>query len=102
MSRPIPEIRADLDRLAERISGMSAVVFLTQKRSIAEQLRRLSADARRKPPISVAPRKIRPLTDEEKAKVRMAHRNEPNLSQLELANRFNTNPGRISEALNEG
>ncbi|UCR81403.1 hypothetical protein [Brevundimonas phage AA] len=102
MSRPIPEIRRDLDRLAERILGMTPDVFATQKRSIAEQLRRLSTDARRKPPISVAPRKIRPLTDDEKIRVRAAHRSEPNLSQLELANRFNTNPGRISEALNEG
>lgn len=56
----------------------------------------------RKKPISVAPKRIRPLTDEVKAEIRQAHVTNPRASQLELANLFNTNPGRISEALNEG
>lgn len=56
----------------------------------------------RKPPVRVAPKRIKPLSDEAKAHIRRYAAQWPDMSQLELANRFNTNPGRISEALNEG
>lgn len=67
----------------------------------ARMLRNLADGTKRKPPISVAPRRIRPLDAETRAKVRESHRINPDMSQLELARVYNTNPGRISEALNE-
>jgi len=53
-------------------------------------------------PISRAPRKIAPLTDDQKRLIRRQHELRPDMSQLEIANMFGTNPGRVSEALNEG
>lgn len=102
MSRPIPEVRQDMLRLATEIVSLTPENVGALKRGLASRLRRLAEDTKRKPPISVAPRKIRPLTDEEKVQVRRQHKLYPHLSQLDLANNFNTNPGRISEALNEG
>ncbi len=102
MSRPIPEVRASMLKLAERISSASVMTFPALKRQWAQELRRLADDTKRKPPISVARKRIAPLTDGQKEALRAEHRARPHLSQLELAIIFNTNPGRISEALNEG
>lgn len=102
MSRPIPEVRQDMLRLATEIANLTPETVYALKRGLASRLRRLADDTKRKPPISVAPRRIRPLSDDDKEAVRQAHRRDPTRSQLELARLFNTNPGRISEALNEG
>lgn len=76
---------------AGRIGPSATVVAL---RTIVESMKR-------KPPISVAPKRIRPMPEADKHKCRAMHRAYPHMSQLELAKHFNTNPGRISEALNE-
>lgn len=94
--QPIPTVRDALEALAaDMLSGRihSSVA--------GAKLKELAGSLRRKPPISVAPRRIRPLSYQAKILVRAWHRNNPDMSQLELANKFNTNPGRISEALNE-
>jgi len=51
-------------------------------------------------PVSRAPRKLSPLTDDQKRLIRKQHELRPDMSQLEIANMFGTNPGRVSEALN--
>ena len=89
-------------RLATEITSLTPESVNQLKRGLASRLRRMADDTKRKPPISVAPRRIRPLTEEAKAEVRRMHRLDPSRSQLDLARLFNTNPGRISEALNEG
>lgn len=68
----------------------------------ANMIEKLAEATKRKSPIKVAPRRIRPLTEDQRAHVRRYAAQWPDMSQLELAVRFNTNPGRISEALNEG
>lgn len=68
----------------------------------AKMIQRLSQGLHRKKPIRVAPKRMKPLTAEQRAHVRHYAAQWPDMSQLELAVRFNTNPGRISEALNEG
>lgn len=68
----------------------------------ANMIDKLADATKRKPAVSKAPKRIRPLSEETRAKVRETHRINPTMSQLELANLYNTNPGRISEALNEG
>lgn len=51
-------------------------------------------------PVRKAPRKIARLTPAQAEAIRAEARVRPNASQLELANMFGTNPGRVSEALN--
>lgn len=100
MGRPIPEVRQHLMKLAEEVQNLRPENVSQLKRGLAERIRRAAEDTKRKPPISVAPRRIRPLTEDEKDNVRALHKQDPTISQLDLAKRFNTNPGRISEALN--
>lgn len=94
--RSIIDVRLALNSLAHDIEQ-----GLVTPGNAAMWLRTIAESARRKSPISVAPERIRPLSEGVKEAVRAEHRARPHLSQLELAQRFNTNPGRISEALNE-
>lgn len=94
--KPIPEVRDALAQLSDdlaygRVSMAVAAQALT---GIVENLKR-------KPPVRVTRKKLKPLTEKQKSDIRYWARNRPDLSQLDLAMQFNTNPGRISEALNE-
>lgn len=104
-------------RLYHSISGPTSIITVREAMNqLADDLRDESIDrpyaarylaqladaTHRKPPISVAPRKLHELTDETKDAIRRYHRDFPDASQLEIANRYHTNPGRVSEALNEG
>jgi len=51
-------------------------------------------------PVRRAPRKIAPLTDAQILQIRAIAAQDETLSQLEIANRVGTNPGRVSEVLN--
>jgi len=85
----IPELRTELLRLADNEGA-----------AIADELRALVAASFRKPAVRKAPRKLPRLTPELAASIRDYAAAAPAASQLEIANRFNVNPGRVSEALN--
>lgn len=92
----IIEVRAAMEDLAKDMDK-----GVVSPKYAAKMIRSLAEATKRKPAVSRAPKRIAPLSPEERIRVRAAHKAEPHLSQLELANRFGTNPGRISEALNE-
>lgn len=94
MSRPIPIIRKEMQLCASEIRKSYPCSPL------ADKLECWAEDMWRKSPVSVAPKKIRKMTAGTAEAIRAEHRNNPNLSQLDLARLFDTNPGRVSEALN--
>lgn len=53
----------------------------------------------RRPATRKAPKRLKPLSDEDKMAIRVYARDVPEASQLDIAVRFGTNPGRVSEAL---
>lgn len=81
----IPEIR---DRMHE----------LADQHGIPE-LHELAEQTRRRPPIRRAPPRWPRLSEGRKQQVREAFAANPRLGVRELANRFNTSIGRISEAV---
>lgn len=81
----IPEIRDRLHALAD-------------EHGIAE-LHDLAEETRRRPPIRRAPARWPRLTEQQKADVRAMFAANPRLGVRELADRFRTSIGRISEAI---
>lgn len=92
----IPAARERLSQLANDLETVSPMPKYTARviRKIIEE------EMFRAVPVSRAPRKIKPLTPEQIAGIKEQHRLRPDMSQLELAKMFNSNPGRVSEALN--
>ncbi len=92
----IPEVRDKLTAIAARMrrSPDFEMVFLADEIDVAVgELVRRKVTRR-------APVKIAPLTEDEKRLIRTMAWANPTMSQLEIANRVGTNPGRVSEALN--
>lgn len=94
--QPIPTVRDALEQMAEDLLRQRVHPSVA-----GAKLKQLVESLKRKPPISVARKKIAPLSTDKRIAIRETFRVHPHLSQLELANMYNTNPGRVSEALNE-
>lgn len=84
--RGIPQIRARMRELADELG--------------IEELHDLADDTYRNSPVTRAQRSSAPLTPELAQKIRDYHKKNPKLHQRDIAHRFNVNPGRVSEALN--
>lgn len=84
--RSIPEIRVRLRELAEE-HGL-------------EELHALADEMYRRSPVRRASNRSVKLTPKLAEKIRRYARKHPSLHQRDLAQEFNVNPGRISEALN--
>lgn len=93
--RPIPEIRADLLKLADDIE-----VGNRYPESVASELRALVADMHRNKSIRRAAPRTHKVTPEVVAQVLLLAERRPQASQLELGNACGVNPGRVSEILN--
>ncbi len=85
--RSIPEIR---ERLLE----------IARLHEIPE-IEELVAEMYRNSPVSRAKSKSRKLTPNLARQIRVKKRRHPNKHQREIAEEFNVNPGRVSEALNK-
>lgn len=82
----IPEVRAELERLAEKYG-------IPRLGELAEALYR-------SPPVSRAKPTSQPKTPELGKKIRAYKADHPHLKQREIAQVFNVDGGRVSEALN--
>jgi hypothetical protein len=82
----IPEIRARMHQLAEEYG-------IEELHDLAEATKRTSP-VRRKAPI-----KSRELTPQLAIRIRNYARRNPTLSYAEIAQHYNVNPGRVSEAM---
>jgi len=92
--RTIPELREEIWEIAGRIAAKYPKEA-KNLRAIWSELHRASPTRPR------APVKHRPLSEREAEKVRAYAFAHPNVHLNEIANVFNTNPGRVSEALQE-
>lgn len=84
--RSIPEIRGRLRELAQEYG-------IKELKDLANELYRSSAVKR-------APRRSQPLTAVLAEEIRKYAKSRPNLHQQDIANHFDINHGRVSEALN--
>jgi DNA-binding MarR family transcriptional regulator len=84
--RTIPEIRARLYELANELG--------------INELSQLADETYRSSPVRRAPRKSLSLTPALAAKIRIFARKNPKMHQRQIAEHFNVNPGRVSEAMN--
>ena len=84
--RTIPQIRARLRELADALQ--------------IPELHDLADDTYRNPPVTRARRRSVKLTAKLAADIRNYHKKNPKLHQRDIAHKFNVNPGRVSEALN--
>jgi predicted XRE-type DNA-binding protein len=84
--RSIPEIRVRLRELAD-LHGIS-------------ELHELANETYRKSPIKRASNRSTRLTPQLAEEIRQYMDQNPGLHQRDVAQRFNVNPGRVSEALN--
>lgn len=87
--RTIPEIRARLHEIANNIGGAHG----EELHQLADETVR-SSPSRKKAPVT-----HRPLTEVQRAQVRRYARNHPRVHIQDIAVRFHTNIGRVSEAL---
>lgn len=84
--RTIPEIRARMREIADEHD--------------LEELHDLADETYRNTPVKRASRKSATLTPELAAEIRAFVAKNPKLHQRDVAQKFNVNPGRVSEALN--
>ena len=84
--RTIPQIRTRLHELAD-LHGIP-------------ELHDLAADTYRSSPVTRAAKTSVKLTPALAKQIRAYHARHPKLHQREVAHKFNVNPGRVSEALN--
>jgi len=84
--RTIPEIRARLREIADEYE--------------IEELHDLADETYRRSPIRRASNRSAKLTPKLAEKIRKFVAKNPRLHQRDVAQRFNVNPGRVSEALN--
>jgi hypothetical protein len=86
----IPQAR---DELNDIVAGLD-------EGPLKARLTRVEAMLYRKTPVRVAPRQLRDFDADTAAEVRAYARANPVATQMQIATKFNTNPGRVSEALN--
>lgn len=94
MALTIPQIRTQLHGIAETIRRGEVIFGAT-----AARIDELAEATRRRPAKRRAPSKHRPLTDQEKAEIKVyaeVHRLD---DYKTIANLFNTTTGRVSEAV---
>ena len=84
--RSIPEIRSRLREIADELG--------------IDELHDLADETYRNSPITRAEKRSQPLTPELAEQIRSFCLKHPQLHQRDVAQRFNVNPGRVSEALN--
>jgi hypothetical protein len=89
----VPQARDELNELADQLEGNGLQAEADRLRQIIEH--RL----RREPVIRRAPRKSVPFTPELAKAVRKFAQLKPQRTQMEIAQTFGINPGRVSEAL---
>lgn len=88
--------RAKLNAIADRLERGTF-----GRPGVAAEIRAVVNDHMfRESPVRRAPRKLRAMDAATAARIRDYAQRWPDLSQLEIANAFDTNPGRVSEALN--
>lgn len=92
----IPEARRQLGLIADRLEqgALGRPAMAQEVRNIIDQ------QMHRESPVRRAPRKLCRMDPDTARLIRHYANNNPEASQLEIANVFNTNPGRVSEALN--
>jgi hypothetical protein len=81
----LPEVAARLRELANELN--------------CDELNALAAEIGRRPAGSRAPRTSVPMTEKLKNQIRAMKRENPDLPHTRIAEHFNINPGRVSEAL---
>lgn len=92
----IPTARAKLLAVADRLEQGTF-----GRPGTAREIRQIIEDHMyRELPVRRAPRKMRKMDPATAARIRDYAQQHPDLSMLEIANAFGTNPGRVSEALN--
>lgn len=91
----IPEIRAALLGLADRI-GVEGGLFGSE---LAGEVRTLALATTRRSAVRRAPARYARLTEERQAAIRAYASNNPTASYTTIARRFETGPGRVSEAV---
>ena len=84
--RGIPEIRSRLREIADELEN--------------EELHALADEMYRNSPVRRARPSSAPLTPELAEKIRDYAKRHPKMHQRDIAQRFNVNPGRVSEAMN--
>lgn len=88
--RTIPEVREELEQIL-RICEMPMLARVVVEAAIR--------DLKRRPPVRKAKPKSAHAGPALRAAIRGFAKKHPGLSQLEIARRFNVNPGRVSEAI---
>lgn len=96
----IPQARDRLNDLIKHLEHPDFVVTKPGKVTLIKMLREVEALMYRAPPARVAPRQQRKLTSEQAQEVRDFARKHPNVTMQDIAVRFKTNAGRVSEAVN--
>lgn len=95
--RTIPELREALMATADDLEGWRS---LFRRGEIAAQLRQVAFEMRRRSPsFRKAPTKHKPLTDTEREEITAMKQAYPDMHLSEIAEAFDTNQGRVSEAL---
>lgn len=67
--------------------------------SVAEKIKRLAEETRKRPAHRKAPAKARPISQELEESIMEFARQNPKASQFEIGKRFGVNQGRVSETL---
>lgn len=84
--RTIPQVRDRLREIADELG--------------VEELHELADDMHRNTAVSRAARRSATLTSKLASDIRAFKKKNPKLHQRDIAQKFNVNPGRVSEALN--
>lgn len=87
----VPEVAARIREIADEIQA--------EHPAVAEQLRELADELRRRPAGPRAPVTSTPTTPELQQEIREFAETHPGLSQQTIAEHFNVNHGRVSEAI---
>ena len=95
MSRPIPEVRADLHELARAIEQD----WMTRA-DAAQRVRALANDLYRESPVRRAPVDSNALTPQLAERIRNYAQVRPQMTQMKIAAVFRVSQGRVSEAMN--
>lgn len=98
MGLPIPDIRERLERIADELEN--PLLFPRTTVDIAKELRKLAEASRRFAAVTQAPVASRRMTPELAEEIIQCHRDNPELTQEQIAQRFGVAGGRVSEALN--
>lgn len=96
MATPIPKLRARLWLMAEKLAAGEYI----PRETIATELRYIAAETFRNPVTrKPSPKRHSKLTDKQKLKLAIYAWQNPETSLQDIGQLFNTNSGRVSEAL---